>query len=211
MEPFTTLVSRAVVLPMDDVDTDQIIPARFLTTTTRDGLGAHLFADWRYAAGGAPRPEFVLNAPAARGARVLVAGRNFGCGSSREHAPWALADFGFRAVVAASFADIFRANALNVGLLPVSLDAEAHGRLLQVLAEAPATRLTIDLARQRLSLTGVDAGSAEGDAWAFPVDPFARHCLLQGVDPLGYLLAAADDIAAHERRHAAPVRTTVAA
>jgi 3-isopropylmalate/(R)-2-methylmalate dehydratase small subunit len=202
MEPFHTLVSRAVVLPADDVDTDQIIPARYLTTTTREGLGAHLFADWRYDATGAPRPGFPLHTPEARDARVLVVGRNFGCGSSREHAPWALADFGFRAVVAPSFADIFRANALNIGLLPVSLGTRAHHVLLATLSIAPTTMLTIDLPRRRLSLPGDDAG------WEFPIDPFARHCMLQGVDPLGYLLAADADIAWHERARPTPVGTT---
>jgi len=200
MQAFTTLTSRAVLLPADDVDTDQIIPARFLTTTERAGLGPSLFADWRYDASGAPRPDFPLNRPEAAGARVLVAGRNFGCGSSREHAPWALADFGFRAVVAASFADIFRANALNNGLLPVGLGADQHRALLAALAGAPHTPLTIDL--ERLTLT------APGQApWTFSVDPFARRCLLDGVDTLGYVLAADAEIAAHERRRPSPVRT----
>jgi len=200
MQAFTVITSRAVVLPADDVDTDQIIPARFLTTTERAGLGPHLFAGWRYDAGGAPRPDFPLNGPDAAGARVLVAGRNFGCGSSREHAPWALADFGFRAVVAASFADIFRSNALNNGLLPVSLGAEQHRSLLATLAEHPHTPITIDLTRRTLSVPWAAP-------WSFPVDPFARQCLLQGVDPLGYVLAADEEIAAHERRRPSLVRT----
>jgi len=200
MEPFTVLTSRAVVLPADDVDTDQIIPARFLTTTQRAGLGRHLFADWRYDAGGAPRPDFPLNAARAAGARVLVAGRNFGCGSSREHAPWALHDFGFRAVVAASFADIFRANSLNVGLLPVALGGAQHRALLDTLAEAPDTTFTIDLEQQAVRVPW-------SAPWSFTVDPFARRCLLQGVDRLGFVLAADAEIAAHEGARPSPVRT----
>jgi 3-isopropylmalate/(R)-2-methylmalate dehydratase small subunit len=203
MQPFTVLRSRAVALPagsMDDVDTDQIIPARFLTTTERAGLGPHCFADRRYDAAGAPRTDFPLDQPRARGAAILVAGRNFGCGSSREHAPWALADAGFRAVVAASFADIFRANALNVGLLPVSLEPAAHRALLETLAAEPETTLTIDLVHRTLTLPWATP-------WSFPVDPFARQCLLQGVDPLGYVLAAEPEIAAWERAHPSPVRT----
>jgi 3-isopropylmalate/(R)-2-methylmalate dehydratase small subunit len=202
MEPFTVFASRAVVLPADDVDTDQIIPARFLTTTARTGLGRSLFSDWRYDAAGAPRPEFPLNAPRAAGARVLVAGRNFGCGSSREHAPWALADHGFRAVIATSFADIFRANALNVGLVPVALD-EAHHRALLAALEADAeVEVTVDLERQEVRLPGAD-----GAPWPFRVDPFARQCLLQGVDRLGFVLAAEAEIATHEATRPSPVRT----
>src|SRR5512136_2072715 len=154
MAQFTTLASRAVVLPTDDVDTDQIIPARFLKVTDKAGLGASLFADWRYAADGSPRPDFVLNQPGASGAAILVAGANFGCGSSREHAPWALTGFGFRAVVSTSFADIFRNNALKNGLLPVAIDAATHAELLAALARAPEAELRIDLAAQTLTLPG---------------------------------------------------------
>ncbi len=200
MEPFTVLTSRVVPLPADDVDTDQIIPARFLTTTQRTGLGRSLFADWRYDASGAPRPEFPLNAARARGAQILVAGRNFGCGSSREHAPWALYDFGFRAVIAPSFADIFRANSLNVGLLPVSLDAAHHQTLLAALAHDPELTLSVDLVHEAVRLPW-------SEPWPFRVDPFARQCLLQGVDRLGYVLAAAVEIAAHESARPSPVRT----
>jgi 3-isopropylmalate/(R)-2-methylmalate dehydratase small subunit len=200
MEPFTVLTSRAVVLPADDVDTDQIIPARFLTTTQRTGLGRSLFADWRYDAAGAPRPDFPLNAARAAGARVLVAGRNFGCGSSREHAPWALHDFGFRAVIAPSFADIFRANALNVGLLPVSLDAAHYATLLGALAHDAELTLSVDLRQQAVRLPW-------SAPWPFRVDPFARECLLRGVDRLGFVLAAEAEIAAHESVTPSPVRT----
>jgi 3-isopropylmalate/(R)-2-methylmalate dehydratase small subunit len=195
MAQFTTLRSRAVVLPGNDVDTDQIIPARFLKTTDKAGLGASLFADWRYDAAGAPRPDFPLNAPRAQGAQVLVAGDNFGCGSSREHAPWALTGFGFRAVVATSFADIFRNNALKNGLLPVAVDAAAHGALLAQLGRAPDAELAIDLAAQALTLP-------DGTAVRFPIDAFSRTCLLEGVDELGYIRRFEDRIAAHERRAA---------
>jgi len=195
MPQFTTLRSRAVVLPVNDIDTDQIIPARFLKTTDKAGLGASLFADWRYDAAGAPRPDFALNAPRAKGAQVLVAGDNFGCGSSREHAPWALTGFGFRAVVATSFADIFRSNALKNGLLPVAVDAAAHRALLDQLARAPESELGIDLAAQALTLP-------DGARVSFPIDPFSRTCLLEGVDELGYIQRFEDRIAAHERRMA---------
>ena len=154
MEPFKTFTSRVIVLPMDNIDTDQIIPARFLKTTDNAGLGASLFADWRYDADGRPRPDFVLNRPEAHGAQVLLAGDNFGCGSSREHAPWALAGFGFRAVVSTSFADIFRNNALKNGLLPIIVDGEAHRRLLDSLAREPQAEVTVDLAAQTLRLPG---------------------------------------------------------
>jgi 3-isopropylmalate/(R)-2-methylmalate dehydratase small subunit len=193
MAQFTTLVARTVVVPANDIDTDQIIPARFLKTTDKAGLGESLFADWRYDASGAPRGEFPLNAPRARGAQILVAGDNFGCGSSREHAPWALTGFGFRAVVATSFADIFRNNALKNGLLPVAIDGPAHAALLASLAADPEAELRVDLAAQTLALPG-------GTAVRFPIDPFSRTCLLEGVDELGYILRFADRIAAHERR-----------
>src|SRR5258705_2202777 len=166
MEPFTTLTSSCVVLPAENVDTDQIIPARFLKTIERRGLGAHLFADWRVNAQGERRPEFPLNSPDAAGAAILVAGHNFGCGSSREHAPWALLDFGFRAVISTGFADIFRNNALKTGLLPVALSSSAHSALLEQLAESPRAPVTIDLE----SLT---AKLPDGTAHSFNVDPFA--------------------------------------
>ena len=190
MEPIRTFTSKTVLLPIDNVDTDQIIPARFLKVTSKQGLGKQLFADWRYDAQGAPLPDFVLNRPEARGAQVLVAGRNFGCGSSREHAVWALTDFGFRAVVALSFADIFRNNALKNGLLPVAVSPDLHGRLVR----APGQRVTIDLETREIRLE--DDGTRE----VFPIDPFARRCLLDGMDELQFLLAQEEAIAAYERR-----------
>jgi 3-isopropylmalate/(R)-2-methylmalate dehydratase small subunit len=193
MAQFITLTSRVVVVPQNDIDTDQIIPARFLKTTDKAGLGASLFADWRYAADGSPVPGFPVNAPRAAGAQVLLAGDNFGCGSSREHAPWALTGFGFRAVVSTSFADIFRNNALKNGLLPVAVDAAAHGSLLTQLARQPEAEVTVDLATQTLRLP-------DGSVVTFPIDPFSRTCLLEGVDELGYILRFEPRIEAHERR-----------
>ena len=190
---FTRLRSRAVLLPHDDIDTDQIIPARFLKVTSREGLGVNLFQDWRYQADGAPVADFPLNAPDAAGAQVLIAGHNFGCGSSREHAPWALCDFGFRAVVAGSFADIFRSNALKNGLLPVALGPEEHARLCTARQADPALEVTVDLARQIIEWPGQAP-------LGFPVDPFARRCLLDGVDELGYLLSLQREIEAYEAR-----------
>jgi 3-isopropylmalate/(R)-2-methylmalate dehydratase small subunit len=195
MEPFVTLRSTAVVLPLENVDTDQIIPARFLKTTDRLGLGNDLFADWRYDAGGAPRTEFVLNRPEAKAAQVLVAGRNFGCGSSREHAPWALLGYGFRAVVSSEFADIFRNNALGNGLLPVALPEPVVERIGALIAADPKSVFTIDLESRTFALPS-------GERFDFPVDPFARHCMLQGVDQLGYLTAKEPEIAAFERTRA---------
>ena len=175
--------SRTVVLPVADIDTDQIVPARFLTTTSRAGLGQALFADWRYDAAGRPRPEFALNRPDAAGCSILVAGPNFGCGSSREHAPWALVDAGIRAVVSTSIADIFLSNALKNGLVPVRVDAATHAWLMA----NPGAEVEIDVAGGRVRLP--DGREAE-----FALDPFARHCLVQGVDELGYLLSRLPDI-----------------
>jgi 3-isopropylmalate/(R)-2-methylmalate dehydratase small subunit len=194
MSRFAPIVSRVVVLPANDIDTDQIIPARFLKTTDKAGLGQSLFADWRYDGQGKPRPEFVLNQPGAAGSAVLLAGDNFGCGSSREHAPWALAGFGFRAVISTSFADIFRNNALKNGLLPVAVDAATHAALLAQLRRDPAAQVSIDLASQTLALPG-------GERASFPIDAFSRTCLLNGVDELGYILGFADRIAEYERRN----------
>ena len=196
MARFTTLTSRVVLLPVNDIDTDQIIPARFLKTTDKAGLGKSLFADWRYEADGSPKPGFVLNQPGAAGAQVLLAGDNFGCGSSREHAPWALTGFGFRAVVSTSFADIFKNNALKNGLIPVTVDAAAHTELVAALAKAPAAEVTVDLASQTITLPG-------GRRVTFPIDPFSRTCLLEGVDELGFILKHEAQIAGHERRAAA--------
>jgi 3-isopropylmalate/(R)-2-methylmalate dehydratase small subunit len=184
-----------VALPAADVDTDQIIPARYLKTTESTGLGERLFADWRYGPDGAPRSEFPLNRPEARGAAILLTGPNFGCGSSREHAPWALHGFGFRALVGPSFADIFTQNALKNGVLPVVVDAATHARLLALAARDPRLTLTIDLATQTLALP-------DGTAISFPVDAFAKECLLRGIDELGYLLGLEERIAAHEASHA---------
>ena len=191
MATFTAITSHVVVLDSDDVDTDQIIPARFLKVLRRDGLGASLFADWRYDASGAPRPEFALNRPGASGAQILVAGANFGCGSSREHAPWALSGWGIRVVIAKSFADIFNGNALKNGVLPVVLDAEAHARIARLGASDAAARVTVDLASQTVT-------TPDGTASPFPIDPFAKRCLLEGIDELDYLLSFLPRIEAHE-------------
>jgi 3-isopropylmalate/(R)-2-methylmalate dehydratase small subunit len=191
MNPVRQVRSRTVVLPATDVDTDQIIPARFLTTTSRDGLGRALFADWRFDANGRPRPEFALNRPEAGGCEILVAGRNFGCGSSREHAPWALCDFGIRAVISTSIADIFSSNALKNGLLPVRVDAATHTWLLA----NPGVEIEIDLESTTLTLP-------DGKRVPFPLEPFARHCLLNGVDQLGYLLSQRPAIDAFEEHRA---------
>ena len=188
MEPLKTFVSRTVILPIENVDTDQIIPARFLKTTTKTGLGEKLFADWRYDAAGQPKPDFVLNRPEAKGAAVLVAGDNFGCGSSREHAPWALYDYGFRAVVSTSIADIFRNNALKNGLLPIVVDAAFH----QAAMAAPGAAVTVSLEDQTVTL-------ADGKKARFPVDSFARYCLLNGIDELQFLLSQDALIAAFEK------------
>jgi 3-isopropylmalate/(R)-2-methylmalate dehydratase small subunit len=190
MEPITQLRSRTVVMPSANIDTDQIIPARFLTTTTREGLGQALFADWRYDATGAPKPDFVLNRPEAEGCQVLVAGRNIGCGSSREHAPWALTDYGFRAVISTEIADIFRNNSLKNGLLPVVVDEQTHAWLL----EHPGADVAIDLESCTLALP-------DGREVRFPLEPFARYCLMNGVDELGFLLSHMGDIERYERTH----------
>ena len=200
MKKFTTLKSRVVPLVVDNIDTDQIIPARFLKTTDKDGLGAVLFCDWRYenevadleAAGQASaKNDFTLNDSRYQGAQILLAGDNFGCGSSREHAPWALVDWGFRAVVSTSFADIFRSNALNNSLLPVELDAASHAELAQLAAVGEGVTLTIDLPSQSLHLP-------DGQSVEFPIDAFSKKCLIEGVDQLGYLLSFEDQIAAYE-------------
>src|SRR3989440_9610361 len=193
MEPFTSLSSRTVVLPAANIDTDQIIPARFLTTSTRAGLGEHLFADWRYLPDGTPRAEFVLNRPEAHGCRILLAGRNFGCGSSREHAPWALADYGFRAIIAPSFADIFANNCLQNGLLPVALPEETVTLISARAQAAENYRVTVDLERCIVS-------DEQGLAAAFALDEFRRHCLLNGLDDIGLTLRHEADIAAYEAR-----------
>ncbi|MEA3132315.1 MAG: 3-isopropylmalate/(R)-2-methylmalate dehydratase small subunit [Gammaproteobacteria bacterium] len=187
MEPLTRVHSKTVVIASANIDTDQIIPARFLTTTTKEGLGKQLFAVWRYRADGTLNPEFVLNRPEARAAQVLVAGRNFGCGSSREHAPWALLDYGIRAVISTEIADIFKSNALKNGLLPVTVD-EATA---QWLLDHPGADVDIDLTTARLTLP-------TGAATTFPVEAFARYCLLNGIDELGLLRSKLGDIERYE-------------
>ena len=192
MKAVQTLRSRTVVLPGSNIDTDQIIPARFLTTTTREGLGQSLFADWRYDAQGAPRPEFVLNRPEAQDCRILVAGRNFGCGSSREHAPWALLDYGLQAVVSTEIADIFRSNSLKNGFLPIVVDQASSDWLVA----NPGVEVTIDVADTTLTLP-------TGTRVKFPLEDFSRYCLLNGVDELGFLLDRRAQIEAYERQHQA--------
>jgi 3-isopropylmalate/(R)-2-methylmalate dehydratase small subunit len=199
-EPFRPFRSRLVPLPVDNVDTDQIIPARFLKVTDKAGLGEGLFADWRYQADGRPRPEFVLNRPEMAGRQLLLAGDNFGAGSSREHAPWALRAFGFRAVLATSFADIFRANALKNGLLPVELPAEVHAAHAAAVEADPDAEVAVDLDAETLTLP-------DGRVVAFRVDAFARRMLLEGTDELGYLLAHGEEVAAYEAAHPARVNT----
>src|SRR4249920_1496931 len=190
MEPIKTFTSKTVVLPSENIDTDQIIPARFLKATSKNGLGEKLFSDWRFSADGQEKPDFALNQPAAKGARVLVAGDNFGCGSSREHAPWALYDYGFRAVVSTSIADIFKNNSLKNGLLPIAVDAATHAKLLA----APNTQVTVSVADQTLTLP-------DGTRATFPIEPFARFCLLNGVDELEFLVSQEAAIAAFEAKH----------
>jgi 3-isopropylmalate/(R)-2-methylmalate dehydratase small subunit len=196
-QPFT---SRVVILPVDNVDTDQIIPARFLKTTTKEGLDKQLFCDWRYDSDGNPRPDFVLNKPESKGAAVLLAGDNFGCGSSREHAPWALTQFGFRAVISTSFADIFKNNSLKNGLLPVEVPKDVHARLFEALRNEPAATVTVDLGAKTATMPW-------GEAVAFPVDPFARHCLLEGIDELGYIMQNEPAIAAFEKSRIGTLNT----
>ena len=188
MDPITVIRSRTVVMPSTNIDTDQIIPARFLTTTVREGLGVSLFADWRYDADGRPRQDFVLNQPQAQGCRVLVAGRNIGCGSSREHAPWALLDYGFRAVISTEIADIFRNNSLKNGLLPVVVDEAAHGWLIA----HPGAEVEVDLPAATLRLP-------DGTQAPFPIEAFSRYCLMNGIDELGYLLGQLPAIERYER------------
>jgi 3-isopropylmalate/(R)-2-methylmalate dehydratase small subunit len=197
MQPLTTLTARALPLPVNDIDTDQIIPARFLKVTTREGLGEHLFEDLRRKADGTPVPTFPLNSPIFKGSGILIGGDNFGCGSSREHAVWALTDYGFRAVISSSFADIFRGNALKNGLLPIAVPPQVLLELQQLAVHAPATELTVDLVAQELR-------------WAdrvqkFVIDAFSRTCIMHGVDELGYILRLDEAIGAFEAKRAAEV------
>ena len=197
---FQNLESRLVPLPQRNIDTDQIIPARFLKTISKEGLGKNLFCDWRYDAAGDPKRDFILNQPVAQGAQVLLAGDNFGCGSSREHAPWALLQFGFRAVISTSFADIFKGNSLKNGLLPVMVPADVHAELFSAVARDPNVTVKIDLSNQ--TLMGPNGRKVE-----FPVDSFAKHCLLEGVDDLGYTLQYEAEIAAFEAARVGSVNT----
>jgi len=194
MAEFTTLTSGLVPLPVENIDTDQIIPARYLKATDKSGMGEALFSDWRYNTDGSPKTGFVLNNPRYQGAQILLAGDNFGCGSSREHAPWALTGYGFRAVISTSFADIFRNNALKNGLLPISVDAETYQSLLDLTEEAPNAEITIDLESQTAVLPG-------GQTIKFRIDPFSKTCLLKGVDQLGYIMSFDDDIIAYEQKN----------
>lgn len=188
MKPFLPFESRLVPMPNNNIDTDQIIPARFLKTTSKEGLDKQLFCDWRYDAEGNPKPDFILNTPRGRNAEILLAGDNFGCGSSREHAPWALTQFGFRAVISTSFADIFKGNSLKNSLLPIVVSHEIHSRLFALPEDA---KIKVDLASQTISLP-------DGERVEFPVDPFSKTCLLEGIDELGWILKQAPAIAAFE-------------
>lgn len=203
MEPIQTFSGAVVALPINDIDTDQIIPARYLKVTDKAGLGAACFSDWRYEADGSPKPDFFLNQPEHQGAIVLIGGHNFGCGSSREHAPWALMGAGFKAIISTYFADIFRNNSLKNGLLPVVVDEATHKQLISLAQEDANTRVTIDLASQTVTLP-------DGRAVTFPIDGFSKHCLLNGVDQLGYLMALDDTIVQYETANAARIDTTAA-
>src|SRR3982751_6437302 len=204
MEKFTTLTSRLAPLPIDNIDTDQIIPARFLKTTSKVGLGDNLFFDWRYLPDGSPKPDFILNLPEGHAAQILLAGDNFGCGSSREHAPWALVQYGFRAVISTSFADIFRGNALKNSLLPIVIPEDKHKALMATVEANPAAEVTIDLESQTLTLP-------DGSSVTFPIDEFAKHCMLQGVDELGYILQLESEIAEYESRRTLSINTLIEA
>lgn len=193
MAQFTVLTSRMIAIPVNDIDTDQIIPAQFLKVTDKNGLADALFYNWRYNDNGSPKTDFILNKPEAQGAQILLAGDNFGCGSSREHAPWALTAWGIRAVISTSFADIFRNNALKNGLLPIVVDAATHKTLFELIEKAPQTELTVDLATQTVTYP---AGS-----FAFPIDAFNKTCLLNGVDELGYIMGFESEIAKYEAAH----------
>jgi 3-isopropylmalate/(R)-2-methylmalate dehydratase small subunit len=196
MEKFTPFESRMVLIARDNIDTDQIIPARFLKTISKAGLGDQLFYDWRYDAEGKPKPDFVLNKPESKACQVLLAGDNFGCGSSREHAPWALTQYGFRAVISTSFADIFKGNSLKNSLLPIVVPHDAHAELMK----NPDAAVKVDLASQTLTLPS-------GRKVEFPVDSFSKHCLLEGIDELGYIEQQDPAIAAYEKTHPALIDT----
>jgi 3-isopropylmalate/(R)-2-methylmalate dehydratase small subunit len=202
MEKFKTFTGRIAPMPIDNIDTDQIIPARFLKTISKVGLGDQLFYDWRYQADGSPDPKFLLNRPEGKASQVLLAGDNFGCGSSREHAPWALTQYGLRAVISTSFADIFKGNSLKNSLLPIVVHREAHQALFQAVTNNPEATVTVDLASQRLILP-------DGSSVEFPIDEFSKHCMLEGVDELGYIQQQESSIAAYEAKR--PISIHVAA
>ncbi len=192
MAKFTNLSSRVIPLPVANIDTDQIIPARFLKATDKQGMGNNLFADWRYLPDGSPNPNFALNRPENQGAQILLAGDNFGCGSSREHAPWALTGWGIRVVISTTIADIFRNNALKNGLVPVIVDSPTHQMLFDIVQEVPQAEWTVDLESQTIQLP-------TGQSLSFEIDPFARTCLLQGIDELGYIRSFEEKIETFER------------
>jgi len=194
MEKFQVLTSNVIPLVVNDIDTDQIIPARYLKVTDKTGLGANLFADWRYLTDGSPNPNFIFNKPEFRNSSILLAGDNFGCGSSREHAPWALTNFGIKAVISTSFADIFRNNALKNGLLPIIVDPVTHQKIVNLIQNQPQITLTIDLATQSVIIP-------VGEKIAFPIDEFSKICLLNGTDELGYLMTFLDKIRHYEQKH----------
>ncbi len=200
MEPITAFQGKIVALPIENIDTDQVIPASYLKVTDKNGLAEGLFYNWRYNADGSPNPDFVLNRPEAQGAQILIAGHNFGCGSSREHAPWALQGYGFKAVISTYFADIFCNNALKNGLLPIVVDTETYYQLVSLWEEEPGTTIDVDLANQTLTLP-------DGRQVDFPIDGFAKYCLLNGVDQLGFLQQQEPDIVAYERDHTAAYST----
>jgi 3-isopropylmalate/(R)-2-methylmalate dehydratase small subunit len=202
MEPIRKFSGRLAPLPINDIDTDQIIPARYLKVTDKNGLGQACFSDWRYNADGSPKADFILNKPEYQGTSVLIGGHNFGCGSSREHAPWALMGAGFKAVISTYFADIFRNNSLKNGLLPVVVDEETHQQLISLAEEDPTTEIVVDLESQTITLP-------DGRAVTFPVDSFSRYCLLNGVDQLGFLMGLHDQIEQYEAGNPARVQTVV--
>lgn len=193
MAQFTSLTSRALAIPVNDIDTDQIIPAQFLKVTDKNGLADALFFNWRYNDDKSPKADFILNKPESQGAQILIAGDNFGCGSSREHAPWALTAWGIRAVISTSFADIFRNNSLKNGLIPIIVDDATHKMLFDLVEEAPHAELTVDLATQTVTFPG--------GSFTFPIDPFNKTCLLNGVDELGYIMGFESEIAKYEAEH----------
>jgi len=201
MEPIKKFTGSMVALPNNDIDTDQIIPARYLKVTDKNGLGQACFSDWRYNADGSPKPEFPLNQPEYKSAQVLIGGHNFGCGSSREHAPWALMGAGFKAVISTYFADIFTGNSLKNGLLPIKVDEQTHQQLISIAQEDPSAQISVDLESQQVILP-------DGRAVKFPIDSFSRYCLLNGVDQLGFLLNLDGDIQNFEGANPGYITTT---